>query len=206
MYQKCDETIKYLNRVIQREFKRLRLLSIDELNIMRTCKAVYTKTSKEAKKRYRDLAYDAYLYALFLCGMKDRTSKAKKWRDKRLDKWLKKFLDTPDPVTKYSFDPETERKYQRTAEALIATEIDKKEIDKAMRYWSQQLGQYSIDVVDASTLEAYKEAGVEKVMWITARDERVCTECGARDRKIYPINAVPPKPHWNCRCTLRPVK
>ena len=33
----------------------------------------------------------------------------------------------------------------------------------------------------------------------------VCEYCEPRDGKVYPVIAVPPKPHLNCRCRLIPV-
>ena len=63
-----------------------------------------------------------------------------------------------------------------------------------------------IEVVDRAMIDNFKEQGVKKVMWITTPDERACLECLAMDRKIYPIDKVPAKPHPNCRCRLLPVK
>ena len=78
--------------------------------------------------------------------------------------------------------------------------------EKAMRYWSKQTGQYAIDVTDEAVKLAYSDAGIEEVMWITARDELVCDECGPLDGKVFPIDRVPPKPHWGCRCKRYPVR
>ena len=79
------------------------------------------------------------------------------------------------------------------------------EIDKAIRYWSQQCGQYAIDFTDLALMQAFEDAGVEEVEWVTEKDERVCSTCGPMDGKIFPIDDTPAKPHPNCRCHLRPV-
>ena len=198
VYTNTDKVIKYLNRVVLREFDRLRLLPMDEVNILRSVKRVYRKTAKIAKKRYKLLCDDAYIYALFLCGLK-RDSKIKASA-------MEQRLEAPNPVTKYSFTPEMERKAVRLAEALEATHMDTAEIDKAVKYWARQLTQYAIDMTDWSMLEAYKDAGVKEVMWITVKDGKECQTCYDRDHQIYKIDEVPDKEHWNCRCTILPVK
>lgn len=197
VYKSADKTIKYLNRVVLREFNRLRLLPMDEVNILRTVKSVYRKTARIAEKRYKDMADDAYVFAVLLCGLK---------RDSKITtQALHDHLEEPNPVTKYSFTPERDRKAVRLAEALEATHMDSEEIDKAVRYWARQLSQYAIDLTDWSMLKAYKDVGVKKVMWVTVPDERRCEECLERDGVIYDIDEVPPKPHWGCRCWLRPI-
>lgn len=50
---------------------------------------------------------------------------------------------------------------------------------------------------------AYREAGVERVEWITAQDERTCDECAPLDGQVYDLavaQAMIPV-HPNCRCT-----
>lgn len=63
-----------------------------------------------------------------------------------------------------------------------------------------------IDTEDRAAITAYRDAGVEEVMWITQRDGRVCEECITLNGLIFPIDRVPDKPHYNCRCYLEPVK
>lgn len=60
--------------------------------------------------------------------------------------------------------------------------------------------------LNQSSLEVYKKAGINKVQWWTALDERVSSECKALHGKEYDINNAPMIPkHPNCRCTLIPI-
>lgn len=86
----------------------------------------------------------------------------------------------------------------------------------------------TIRASNAGANEAYKQAGITKKQWYTARDERVCPFCGAMHEKIvgvegnfadmgstlrvgdqamdmsYEAVGAPPL-HPNCRCTILPV-
>ena len=60
--------------------------------------------------------------------------------------------------------------------------------------------------LNQSSIETYKNAGINKVQWWTALDERVSSECKALHGKTYDINNTPMIPkHPNCRCTLIPI-
>lgn len=60
--------------------------------------------------------------------------------------------------------------------------------------------------LNAASLQSYKDAGVEEVEMLAAKDERLCEVCGSEHGKIYPINEAPILPlHPNCRCTIVPV-
>jgi SPP1 gp7 family putative phage head morphogenesis protein len=50
-------------------------------------------------------------------------------------------------------------------------------------------------------LKFYEQAGVKKVKWLTAADERVCDVCGPRDGKVFDLAGFtsPPR-HPRCRC------
>ncbi len=57
-----------------------------------------------------------------------------------------------------------------------------------------------------SALKAYKDAGVERVQFWAAEDERTCPECGALHGREFPIGKAPILPiHPNCRCTYIPA-
>ena len=47
----------------------------------------------------------------------------------------------------------------------------------------------------------YREVGVERVEWLTAHDERTCTQCAPLDGKVFKIDDVPGLPHPACRCS-----
>lgn len=60
--------------------------------------------------------------------------------------------------------------------------------------------------LNESSKKGYKDAGVQKVQFCAAEDERTCEVCGAMHKKVYPIDEAPILPlHPNCRCTWLPV-
>lgn len=54
--------------------------------------------------------------------------------------------------------------------------------------------------------QGLREAGVEYMIWLSARDNRVCPVCKEFDGNRYPIGGKHPKPvtdtHPNCRCVV----
>lgn len=64
----------------------------------------------------------------------------------------------------------------------------------------------TINYMNRSALRGYKDAGVKKVQWWAAEDERTCKICGANHKKEYDIDKAPILPcHPGCRCTWLPV-
>ena len=63
----------------------------------------------------------------------------------------------------------------------------------------------SMHVIAAGHHDVYTKAGVTKVKFITANDDRVCDECDALNDKIFDINDAPMTPiHPNGRCVIIP--
>jgi len=204
IYDRADEAIRILNRLNLRLFGRLKLIPADELNIIRETKDAYGTSARHAKRRYLEVAQGAYVEACVEAGM-ERSRAWRLMREDIVEAWLMGVLDEVDPVTRYRFDPETERKQARLAESLALTTFRDREVDKALRYWTLQTAQYAISVTDRARLEGFMAAGVAEVKWNTKQDERACEECRERDQQIYPIDKVPPKPHFGCRCWLTPA-
>lgn len=204
LYAACDRAIQAMNRENVEAFGRLKTAKWDEVSVIRTVKAVYKKAAERARKRYYEVGFEAYLLGLMLCG--EEPKKAHRMAEEAItEEWVDRILSETDFVTLYRFDTETERKAYRLAEAL-ETGVDRnREIDKALRFWSQQCGQYAINVTDYAVIQAFTDYGVEMAEWVTAKDERVCNECHAYDTQVFRIDEVPPKPHWGCRCRLKPV-
>ena len=200
-YDTADRAIRDMNRRNLRAFDRLKTLPFDQLNILRSVKKVYSDSIKLAKLRYLQIATDAYIEALVMAGI-DRKKAEEMAEDDITEDWVLDMLEEYDPVTLYQFLPEAERKKDRLVEALIASHNKNEEVDKALRYWTLQVTQYAINSVDEATLDGFKEAYVKKVRWIAQEDGRVCSVCQERDGKVYAIDKVPPKPHFNCRCYL----
>lgn len=204
IYDGADRAIREMNRQNLKAFGLLKLMKADELHVIRRIKETYDASARRARTRYYEIAVEAYILAMIEAGKSNKD--ATKAADRDIDAaWVLAMLEEADPVTLYAFLPEKDRKAARLAEALEASPDKGKEIDKALRYWTVQVGQYAITAVDRARLEAFRRAGIKEVMWNTERDERVCEECEPRDGEVYPIDAVPPKPHLNCRCWLTPV-
>lgn len=126
--------------------------------------------------------------------------------------WVTGFLALYNPITCYLYTSEADRKRMRYAEEIL-TSVQygdrsqyNKSTERTANLWYNQSEQYLMDVTDEATIETYKNNGVEYVRWMTERDDRVCDECKAMHGRIYPIDAVPTKPHRRCRCYLIPAK
>ncbi len=183
-YSRADKEVAKLNRYFIQEFLRFQAIKLDELNVLRSAKAMYERMDKKARSAFVRIARDKYdditiAEALFL-------------------------LEEYDPVTKYVYTHEVERKRMRFAEAFIASKGNANEVKTALRLWSNMIRQYSTTITDEALLLSYKKAGVEHVKWITEEDELRCTECAERHNKVYHIDSIPPKPHINCRCYFVP--
>ena len=199
IYGEADKAIRQMNRRNLKAFDRLRLMRNDAINLIRVVSSVYRQSAKEARNHYYEIAVEAYIVALIQAHVTN--AEATKWADEDISlDWVDEYLEETDFVTLYRFNTETERKAQRLAEALSATDHWNDEIDRALRYWTLQVGQYAINVTDRARLEAFKRAGVEKVMWNTEKDERVCKTCHALDGKVFEIENAPGKSHLRCRC------
>lgn len=200
-YDAADRAIRDMNKRNLRAFDKLKLLKFDEMNILRSVSNIYSDSVKIAKLRYLQIARDAYIEALVMAGI-DRKKAEEMAEDSITEDWVLDMLEEYDPVTLYQFVPEAERKKQRLVEALIASHNRDEEVDKALRYWTLQIAQYAITSVDDATIDGFKDAGVEKVRWVAQDDKKTCSVCNDRDGKVYRIDKVPPKPHYNCRCYL----
>lgn len=201
-YEACDKAISAMNREMVESFGRLKLADWDRVNVIRTVTAVYREAVKKAVRRYLKVARDAYGYGMHLCGMDADPEKA---RNAITEDWVDEILEETDFVTLYRFYSEAERKAYRLAETLEVSRDRNREIDKALRYWSQQLGQYAINFTDYAVIQAFEDMGAEEVEWDTVKDERRCHACGDLDGKRFKLSEVPPKPHIGCRCHLKPV-
>lgn len=197
-----DVTDRYL-RVLLRKYMRLfrqakTVLGFDELNVLDGSRKLYDEIESLAEDMYVSLANEIYI--LYYGGTRKPYTK----------KSVRSVLSDYDPVTFYVYLHEIERKRARFAEGVIAAgkspSLRSKEIDRNRNVWFRMVKQYADDFTDRAALDAFRDMGVEKVMWMTREDERRCNDCKDRHGTIYDINAVPPKPHYNCRCWLVPVR
>lgn len=193
MYEKTDKVIAVMYRDAQKRFSDYQnTLPIDEINILKSAKMLLKSLEKKAILWYNILA--KYYYDFF-------DGRPSFWKDDTVTDYLE---EVSDPVTKYVYSNEVERKAERLAEAISADRKNaEKEIRKARRLWMLQTDRYAVAVSDLAQIEAYKSRGVKYVRWITNLDGKECMECHNRNGVVYPINAVPAKPHYGCRCTLK---
>lgn len=193
MYEYADKIIRYMRKRFIRLFNQFPgQSSFDELNVIQSSKALYEELEKITEESLLLIAKRAY---------KNQSGKV---ANAITAAWLLGWLNDYNPVTKYVYLHEVERKCARFAESYIASTNKAEEVKTALRYWSNMVSQYAIDITDKAVEQAYLDNGVEKVIWVTLKDERRCEECRKRDGKIYDIAKVPPKPHIGCRCYLLP--
>lgn len=197
-YKITDKAIELLNKRAVRRFSKAKDEAaekrFDELSVIGIAKTLYADLEADNEEVFEDLAEMAYEQA-------EPHGEEKPNRD-----WLLALLLAYSAVTKYVYLHEVDRKRDRTAEAINSTTAKATEFKRGLMYWSQMTAQYADNVTDEATVKAFRDAGVERVRWITERDSKVCEKCRERDGKIYPINAIPPKTHWRCRCHLEAVR
>ena len=119
--------------------------------------------------------------------------------------WVLLILEDYDPITKYVYVHEVDRKRARLVEAMIASKDKAKEVDNGLKAWSKQAKQYADNVADKAIEDLFENNNVERVMWVTERDSKVCNDCDELDGSVYPLDSVPSKPHYGCRCYKVPV-
>ena len=204
MYENADKMIALMNKEFIKLFRRLKSLTFDEANIMSNTTKTYSQADKFARKMLKELAKKVAddVYASYSDEEADF--------DDLLDAWLLGVLDGYSPTLKYVYSHEVDRKRSRCAESIMAVKQNggnpSKEVDTALRLWTNMTSQYADDIEWEATIEMYKQLGFEKVRWITEKDDKVCKVCKERDNKVYMIGNIPIRPHIGCRCSVIPVK
>lgn len=193
IYEIADKVADRLVETYAKEFGKVNVTDFDALNVIKQSKKLYSWLEKVTKESYLMLANIVY-------------SNFAEEGEELTEVWLSGILEAYDPVTRYVFDNEWERKRQLFVEGMIASKDKKLESKLSAARLAKQSVQYTITVADEAQLEAYRKNGVKKVRWVSERDSRVCDVCASRDGNVYPINAIPPKPHYNCRCRFEPVE
>ena len=121
--------------------------------------------------------------------------------------WIEEFFEEYNPVTKYVFLNEFERKKMRLFESLVADKAGKMQSYKtAEKLLINQIKQYAIELEDAVTKTVYKALKVRYVMWNAENDDKTCGVCNELDGQVFELADAPQKQHYHCRCYLIPVK
>lgn len=189
-YEYTDKIIAYIDKQLIGRYSRLKsLVSFDELNVLQEVNALYSEADVIIRKAYLKLAKKVYAD-----NLREKSTQS-------IDQqWVDELLDAYDPVSKYVFSHEEDRKRARLIEALIASTTKAQEVDAALRAMSFMCRIYAVRVTDKAVLQAFADGREDSVRWIAEKDEKTCSVCHARDGKVYRLADLPPKPHINCRC------
>ena len=197
MYDFTDRVIAYFDKQLVRRYstlKGLMLLSPEEAVTIKNVNALYKELGITARRMYLGIARKTYESNL-------RTDANRMIDEDWIDFWLTAY----DPVAKYVYENEEDRKRARLIEALMASQTRDKEIDAAMRSMSLMFHIFAVRITDEALIQALKDNGDLTVRWCAEEDDRTCGVCMNRDGHVYPISRLPTKPHNNCRCWVEPV-
>ena len=212
MYETADRLIALLDKKLRRYINRLDVTGFSELNalvIQRETTELIKKLLADNKGAFKKIAEDAIAEAA--ADIENLTGEQAK-RIKADDKYVDEILNQYNEITGYLYYPEADRKRARLSEALIVALmlLDRAKYHDNLRkfanLWHTQTVQYEIMITDETRVDIFDRNGIKKVKWNAEHDEKTCKVCRERDGKIYPIDKVPAKPHYNCRCWLTPVK
>lgn len=201
MYRHLDLILADAKKSIRREFNNLGGMGFDELNVVNTRKV--TQSMFDRLLAWNDAAY---------LKVAKKAYRAAGGTGKVDEEFVGDTLSAFNLVTGYLYFKETERKRLRLSEQILtAREYDDRltfnaSLRKTANLWYTQTAQYGVDIVDAATLKAYKDRGIEYVKWISKDDGKECADCGDRHGKVFKITDVPAKTHYGCRCYLKPAE
>lgn len=206
-YVYADKMIRKIRKRINTEFtNEVNLVPFDRINaitVRKNAKALYKRLERADELAYRLIAKDAYDKATEESGgMSDVKREG-------FDDVVEALLLSYNSLTGYQFRAEVKRKRDRMIEAILAAKDRRNEriaYEKAARLWVLQSEQYSDLTVDAARMQAFEDAGVENVEWVTQEDAKVCKTCRERNGKVYPIREAPDKAHYHCRCFYIPAE
>ena len=195
LYDVTDKYISVIHKKIISVLSDLSVASFDEIDNLNRLYKELNNLYNFIEKHYFNLAKAIY-------------SKTANKNDKVITMlWLDDLLNEYNYTTQYIFKSEYERKRDRLVEVLVGSKgKDKDSINKTKRLLALQVNQGAIDITDKALVKAYKDMGYKKVVWNAIEDSKVCKICASRDGKIYDIDNIPPKPHFNCRCWLTPYE
>ena len=190
---------------IHKQFRHNRLALFDEMNVLQVRKHV-NKLYKSALNSIMN-EFVAVANAIYQDIYDECIDMGFDGDPTNIDEaWIEEFFDRYNPVTKYVFSNEIDRKRARLFEALVANELDTfRSYKDAERLITQQVRQYGIDLEDAIVMTVYEDTGVKRVQWVAEDDHKTCGVCNELDGQIFKLKDAPPKQHYNCRCYLIPI-
>ena len=193
-YSKTDKTIVFLNKQYAKLFRRV--TAFDELNVISVSHEIYDEalkiTEQEATRLVKSV-YDSYREDAVI-------------PPEEAHAFVVALMGAYNPVTKYIYRNELDRKRSRFAEGVLSSNAPREEVALAKRLLIAMNKQFADDATFDAIVKAFSDDGVKRVRWITAPDDRRCKECKSRHHKIYNIENIPPKPHMHCRCYVERVE
>lgn len=193
-YSSTDKTIAYLNKQYAKLFRSV--ASFDELNVISVSHDIYDRIYTLVEREAARLSAAVY-------------KKYKREENEEMfdpTAFVLALLLGYNPVTKYIFKNELDRKRARFAESLIASETPHEELARAMRLVAGMSAQFMDDVTFETLIQVFRDNGVKRVRWVTSPDDRRCKECARMHNRIYPIDNIPARPHIHCRCWIEEVE
>ena len=195
-YLKTDKTIAYLIKQYAKLFRRV--TAFDELNVIPMSHEIYDEALQITEQETTRLVKTVYY------SYRDPEQEALPVSEAHAA--VIAMFAAYNPVTKYVYENELDRKRSRFAEGVISSDTPREEVELAKRLLVGMNKQFADDATFDAVVKAFTDAGVKRVRWITAVDDRRCKECKARHHKIYSIDNIPPKPHLHCRCYVEKVE
>lgn len=196
-YNDIDERTERLKKLLFLILNQLRL----KVDILSSDEQVKSQVETAFKQLYDKI-------------ITEYVSACKKTYPKTTEDDVKKWLEEYYIITGYVFINEWERKTERYLEEILAFKSADKSLfgadaaklqRKTANLFSRQIEEYGIFVIDKAMLEQFEEEGVKRLKWNAQQDKKTCSACRERDNKIYNINNLPTKAHYNCRCYYTPV-
>ena len=210
MYRYLDKLLAAAKKKMRAEFNRYSSLGFDELNVVnikKVTRQTFDRLMRDNEEMYLRVARNAYANAA-------KTAKEEGFSGEESvvdDALVMAVLLGYNAVTTYLYDKEADRKRLRLNEQILTAREygDRRMYNDSIRrtanLWWTQTAQYGISMVDEATIKAYKDMGVKYVQWVAAADDRTCPTCNDRDGRVYKILRIPGKPHYGCRCYVKPV-
>lgn len=189
-FKHTDAAIARIDKYLIERFSRLKsLLAVDEINI-----------AGSINELYRDIQQYIGQVLLALANQVYADTRQEENTERLDEEWLNEIMDGYDPVSKYVYNHEIDRRRARLIEAVTASDTKAKEVEAALRGISFMSRLYADRVTDEAVIQAYNDDGETYVRWVAEKDSKTCSVCRKRDGRIYEIDHVPHDPHPNCRC------
>lgn len=174
----------------------------DELNVISEVDSLYKGLYSDNWKKFKELFAARYIEMLLYLMVKASKFPTDDEIDELAEIHMAKLLSEPNEVTHYTYDTEVYRKRDRAKEAINSVNgkvLKQIEMDKHIRYWSAMTGWYLDFTSQDAEIQAFKDAGIERVQRHEMKDDKVCAVCKKADGAIYDIDHIPPLDHLRCR-------